>query len=789
MENVDNAHVDDIYVKHFQKHVEDVALHLNGAHHFCGSLHPSYFPCGYWSEEDKNRFFHALSVHSRFRPDLIAEDIPGKTAADVCVYLDSLDDAAARTRKKFKRAALPRALEVSDNWIDFEENRARGLADLESTWETHQRKSRRGAELRCEKRRLLSARQELSGDVAGEDNAKHIDTIFEELRARRETEWEKEDYMADLDAARLEAIDNILREAEETCTDPTFEVNSRQDGEYNNAIPAETQTDSAGNPITVPLTAASVSRTTPSTVLNPSEDNFNQLADADRDNISQVVILDPQLQTNNTEVSFETDIRANTEGSLVGLVNLSPRSRRHHQKRLYMRRKRAAHSGKEVCTAVTRLKPGRKTNKKLLRELSQQREKQGERDSSAAASEKINLGNAIFTIPMQEDQNEELVDVFEGKEEAQITLGTEREDVLRQSSSPTIDESQARLAEFHPHVGGLTLRYKVKEDLLTLGFDSQTLGREGLGLFQLARLADLMSLYSSLQEAGPDTVTRLSGNLIKLLHAEVVHFITDLVHRCIAIHEQERLLKEHTKVWRLRGERIKVPTIHQALKTMGAATEKRGRFATLVDRLSSVNQVMERSDEEDTTHAGQAETGSGETLNESADDYSMDGDSVISGDELSMDESEDEDQATSIHKSEPLHRQIYAPFLWHASLDHLDSNPIVPRKTSHSYDISVDDFLIASDESGLIDELAKEEDLDSADVAAAKKAEKDLWAEFGLRERDEELTSEAKQIQELAQADDNTNPVQSPKPRKRHFGLRYGSSKRFKSSVYVEDSE
>ncbi|KAL5507969.1 hypothetical protein ACEPAH_5587 [Sanghuangporus vaninii] len=788
MENVDNAHGDDIYVKHFETHVEDVVSHLNGAHHWRRSLHSSYFPCGYWFEEDKNRFFRALSVHSRFRPDLIAEDIPGKTTADVCVYLDSLDEAAAKMPKKLKRAALPRALEVSDNWICFEEDRAGRLVDLESTWETQKRKNRRGAELRSEKRHLLSEREELSGNVAGENNAKHIDTIFGELRARRETEWEKEDYMADLGVAHLQAIDNILRKAEETCTDPTFEDNSRQYGEYDNAIPAETQNNSADNPITVPLTTDSTSRATPSLDLNPIWTDPNQLADA---NISKVVILDPQLQTNDAEVSFETDIRTTAEGSLVGSVNLSPRSCRRHQKRLYMRRKRAAHTGKEVCMAVTRLKPGRKTNKKLLRELSKQKEKQSEQDRSAAAGEEINLGDASFTSPVQEDREEELVDVFEGKEETEITLGTEREDVSRQSGSPTIDDSQVGLAGFHPHVGGLTLPYKIKEDLLALGFNSQTLGRESLGLFHLSRLADFMSLYSSLQEAGPDTATRLSGNLIKLLHAEVVRFITDLVHRCIAMHEQERLSKEHTKVWRLRGERIKVSTIHQALKTMGAARDKKYCFAALIDRLSSVSQGMERSDKgEETTHADQGETESSETSNESVDEYSTDGDSVINEDELSMDESEDEDQTTSIRKSEPLHRQIYAPFLWHASLDHLDPNPSVPRKASQSYEASIDDdFLIVSDESGLIDELAEEEDLDSVDVAAAKKAEQDLWAEFGLHGRNEELASETQRPQESAQTDVNISPVQSPIPQKRRFGLRYGSSKRFKSSVYIEDSE
>ena len=472
MEDGENVRAHKKYVKQFQEHVEDVAARLRGATDSHASSPPSYIPpCGYWSEEDKGRFFHALSVHSRLRPDLIAEDIPGKTIADVCVYLDALTVEATKTPRKLSRSAFPRALEVSDGWIEFEEAQARAMAASESTWEALQRKRQRQAELRSEKRALQTKR----GDNFGQgQHSVDINAAFGEARGKREAEWEKEDYVGELSAAHLRAIDNILRETEEALVGAAPEDSRAPDGEHGHVDPSEMQNDSANVPDPASLTGDPMTRADIAIGRGSAEENSVQAEDVVED------IPAPSLS-----------IPADTEEPLAELGNLSPRSRRRHQKRMYMRRKRAMEAGKEASMALTRLRPGRKTNKRLLRELSRARKRQNSRDSMLS-DEEVNLDDATFTISGQEDTKDETIDAFEGKEETEISLGTNREEESRRSHSPTAEDLDVELGKYHPNIGGLTLPYKIKEDLAALGFDAQVLEKEGLGLFHLSRFAELM---------------------------------------------------------------------------------------------------------------------------------------------------------------------------------------------------------------------------------------------------------------------------------------------------------
>ena len=49
-----------------------------------------------WFPTEQDLFFHGIRVHSRLRPDLIAEGIGTKNTVDVAAYIDALHDAAAR---------------------------------------------------------------------------------------------------------------------------------------------------------------------------------------------------------------------------------------------------------------------------------------------------------------------------------------------------------------------------------------------------------------------------------------------------------------------------------------------------------------------------------------------------------------------------------------------------------------------------------------------------------------------------------------------------------------------
>ncbi|KAJ4482129.1 hypothetical protein J3R30DRAFT_3456587 [Lentinula aciculospora] len=83
-----------------------------------------------WSAGEKDRFFAALCSHSALRPDLIAEVIGTKNVAQVCIYLSALEDAAKTCDAEPLRSKLDIAMEVSDQWLDAEEEQAEFLRDI-----------------------------------------------------------------------------------------------------------------------------------------------------------------------------------------------------------------------------------------------------------------------------------------------------------------------------------------------------------------------------------------------------------------------------------------------------------------------------------------------------------------------------------------------------------------------------------------------------------------------------------------------------------------------------------
>ncbi|KAF5385656.1 hypothetical protein D9757_005462 [Collybiopsis confluens] len=87
-----------------------------------------------WSEEEKDRFFAALSSHSPLRPDLIAECVGSKNISQVCVYLAVLEKASENSQTESLRTALDIAMEVSDDWLEVEEDQAKFFRDLELAW-------------------------------------------------------------------------------------------------------------------------------------------------------------------------------------------------------------------------------------------------------------------------------------------------------------------------------------------------------------------------------------------------------------------------------------------------------------------------------------------------------------------------------------------------------------------------------------------------------------------------------------------------------------------------------
>lgn len=115
-----------------------------------------------WTPAEQDAFFRAVSVHSRWRPDLIAACVPTRTEWEVWMYLEALEEGAAELAKRQEdkdvdvdegqdvemeddfdscshsgsdkdqdEDVCEPALEVSQGWIDAEEYMAAWIIDSE----------------------------------------------------------------------------------------------------------------------------------------------------------------------------------------------------------------------------------------------------------------------------------------------------------------------------------------------------------------------------------------------------------------------------------------------------------------------------------------------------------------------------------------------------------------------------------------------------------------------------------------------------------------------------------
>lgn len=176
-------------------------------------LPPSFFsPNAFWTAQEKDAFFHALSVHSRFRPDLISHEIKTKSVQDVCNYLYFLQLATSRQQPTVPylqwRQNLSIAMEVSSEWVAMEEERAAGVIAQERDWQRELITVQRRDEIKLLKK-VSRAKAHGMGPIQRKAELKHqIDDA--NLRARRE------DFHGSLGSSELTAIGTILRGAAES---------------------------------------------------------------------------------------------------------------------------------------------------------------------------------------------------------------------------------------------------------------------------------------------------------------------------------------------------------------------------------------------------------------------------------------------------------------------------------------------------------------------------------------------------------------------------------------------
>ncbi|KAJ7346639.1 hypothetical protein DFH08DRAFT_196896 [Mycena albidolilacea] len=228
------------YLTDYENHLGQLKAHLAGS--ASRSLPPSFVPpAGYWTSVEKDSFFHALAIHSRLRPDLIADSVKSKTVLDVCAYLDALDSAAAARPTPLLRLTLEAAMEVSDSWIAYEEEQANELAKLEPQWEEEMEQHKRAT--------LLASRF-------------HDEQTYWSWKEEQESLWGKHDALGQLDLPHLSTMNKMIRRgvAEQTTdsvpsgqpTEPPLDhlpISELHDGLIDPALLAQSSTEPSPNRI------------------------------------------------------------------------------------------------------------------------------------------------------------------------------------------------------------------------------------------------------------------------------------------------------------------------------------------------------------------------------------------------------------------------------------------------------------------------------------------------------------------------------------------------------------
>ncbi|GJE94726.1 hypothetical protein PsYK624_108970 [Phanerochaete sordida] len=760
------------YLAHLHAHNNDVRAHLSGSPQTTDHrLSASYFaPSAFWTAKEKDLFFHALSVHSRLRPDLIAEEIGTKTLADVCAYIDMLqeglktagDEAAAQVIPEYldfesvPREDFPTAYEVSDEWVKFEDAVAEAAILQEATLvaEALQKAHDEEAHQYQLQIRARKGTAKLADNTRDREGERTRNKQFKEWLKEKEKVWRMEDALNSMDIALMKAADNVIREREEARSLQQDELDGSQEGASLPVLPVA-QAEQAHGDLVSPLAQLPKvvddfdeelidpslrASSAPTAVQTPQPD------DHVRPHTPEPLALNPHdhfrprtppfmhLQpTDSSSTLFDADPSTpSVAGSSApppseADAQLSPAARRRLYKRMYMRRKRAEKTGGAVDPSAARLKPGRKP------------------------------------LPLP-----------------------------HQAAAP---DAPTR----HPRASGKASQAKKKGELGAVGVDAEWFEQECLDLFHFGALHRLMRTYQGLHDVADAVASQISIHTLRLLREELVQFIFRVVQHAVISREQEMKAKVHTKVWRIaENHGVTAANVAHAVSLLGLEhPDKKSHFEALLPRLGLTEedfinseddeQEQEPEPEPDPAPAKQSK-GKGKQKAKAQPDDDI--------------ESEDEIVPRTLPpllQDVPVHRLVYPPFvrLPGASTGPSDSlQSYIPW--AHGLNIDDHDASDSSDEDDAdahdaaeAHDLLQEAELDHRDRAAAKAHEDALLAAFGRAAPARTITDD-QGTWDVSRTELWPRRVPGAGGRKRQRAVARGEGrkkKKFKTAEFIEDSE
>ncbi|KIY50355.1 hypothetical protein FISHEDRAFT_71959 [Fistulina hepatica ATCC 64428] len=316
----------------FEHFLTQYRQHIQAFQDFLGSTsHSDSTASSSWSNHEKDAFFHALRLYSRWRPDLIAEHMRTRNAVEVCAYIDALDDASAQHRHADEfnlRRSMESARQMSETWVAWEEEQAQELCSVDPMWETAALLTEHHAILKAERAHIFND-ESLTVDERS--------STFDAWTAERLREWEQLHALESLDKYHLKVMSAMLHRAGLS----------------------EAETPAAA---------------TASTAVSAPVDRTSGLVPADREQAS----LGQQYSSTRTP-------SPGPKSQDDDLAQMSPTSRRRLRKRLHMRRKRAEKAGAVVQLTTEKLRPGRRTKDRIR--LKKLRPREYKTRTSRASSE------------------------------------------------------------------------------------------------------------------------------------------------------------------------------------------------------------------------------------------------------------------------------------------------------------------------------------------------------------------------------------------------------------------
>ncbi|KAI5889557.1 uncharacterized protein SCHCODRAFT_02586122, partial [Schizophyllum commune H4-8] len=374
--------------------------------------------------------------------------------------------------------------------------------------------------------------------------------------------------------------------------------------------------------------------------------------------------------------------RTRSHSSTPSTRELSPKSRRRLQKRLYMRRKRAEKAGMEAVQDAGLLKVGRPKKARPPRKR-RRRGRAGE-DQGRAGGE--------------QDQDQD------GWEDDDGDGGEGDRDGDEESGEDGVKDGEYA----HPHRGGTTAPYKARRLFEESGITPTVLAEQRLDLFDgigVARWLETIRDDPDIEDHStpPNAV---SGSLLATLRDILVDFVTDVAHRAIVAREQEVHFKAVSKAWRVKSPGLVLAkNVEHALEMMDMAVP---------DRPKKRKRPPDEEDEDEDAEDAEEESGD------------EDGHDVPGGEDgpssrrASTSSSQHASGSSSQHTSEP------GPDSPHDPVD--DLYPMFFRLPRAYQDDPADLMPEDTDEEALERVLDEEEELDAQDVAAEGEYEDEHWA-------------------------------------------------------------